>query len=222
MSEVAKAVGQWIVSNLGWSAIIVLFILSCLFKITKKEIDPLGWVIGWFGKALTKDVRKDISDLKTETHEKFEEVKHDRASKIEELKSDYEKKISALREDLDSFEKRTDSGIDEMKAGTVENCERLKKRMDEMEAAHQKSNDMQTVMQIKAHVLDFANSCMNHRKHTKKDFENIIEENTLYESLVEKYGLKNDIYKDDYSYILEVYHKCRAEGNFLNETPVEV
>ena len=218
MSEVAKAVGQWVVGNLGWSAIILLFLLSCLFKITKKEIDPLGTVIGWIGKALTKDVRLDVSDLKTENEKRFEEIKKDRAEKIEELKTDYNNKISELRTDLDGFKKQTDSGLNEMKTGTVKNCETLKKRLDEMEASNQKSNDMQTVRQIKAHVLDFANSCMNKRKHTKLDFENIIDENTQYEELVKKYNLVNDVYKEDFSFIMKVYHKCQEEGSFLKES----
>lgn len=206
MSEVTKAVGQWIVGNVGWSVLIVLFILSMLFKITKKEIDPLGWVIGWFGKALTKDVRKDISDFKKSTEDN-----------LDDLKKDYNKKITDLRDDLDAFEKSTNKSIGEIKTGTVRNCESLKKRLDKMENASIRSNDMQTIRQIKAHVLDFANSCMNHRKHTKKDFENIIEENTLYESLIKKYKITNDVYTEDFRFIMDIYHKCQKEGSFLNE-----
>lgn len=206
MSEVAKAVGQWIVGNVGWSVLIVLFILSMLFKITKKEIDPLGWVIGWFGKALTKDVRKDISDFKKSTEDN-----------LDDLKKDYNKKITDLRDDLDAFEKSTNKSIGEIKAGTSKNCESLKRRLDKMEKASIRSNDMQTIRQIKAHVLDFANSCMNHRKHTKKDFENIIEENTLYESLIKKYKITNDVYTEDFRFIMDIYHKCQKEGSFLNE-----
>ena len=163
MGEIGKAVGGWIVANAGWSVIILLFLLSGIFKITKVELDPVGWILGWFGKTLTRDVRKDVAELKAQSSQKFNEIKIDRAAKIEELKNDYEKKISDLRTDLDSFEERTNTSIDEMKHGTTLNCEILKGRLDQME----KSNDMQNVRQIKAHVLDFANSCLNHRKHTK-------------------------------------------------------
>lgn len=218
MSEVTKAVGQWIVGNVGWSVLILLFVLSMFFKITKKEIDPLGWVIGWFGKALTRDVRKDVSDLKKSTDDKFEEIKKDRSDKVDELKKDYNDKIRGLRDDLDSFEKSTNKSIDEIKIGTAENCEKLKKRLDEMESASIRSNDMQTIRQIKAHVLDFANSCMNHRRHTKKEFENIIEENTTYEGLIKKYRIKNDVYAEDFKFVMDVYHQCQKEGSFLNES----
>lgn len=218
MSEISKAVGQWIVANVGWTVVIGLFILSCIFKITKIEIDPLGWVVGWIGKMLTKDVRKDVADLKSDTNDRFKEVKIDRAKKIEELKTDYNKQIADLKDDLDSFEKRTNKSIDEMKTGTTTNCELLKVRLDKME----RSNDMQTARQIKAHVFDFANSCLNKVKHTKKDFENIIRENEEYEKLVERYKLVNDVYTEDFNFIMKVYHKCQDENSFLSESDVDV
>ena len=214
MGEVSKVVGQWIVGNVGWSILIFLFILSCLFKISKIEIDPLGWLIGWFGKMLTKDVRKDVSDFKKDTDEKFKEIKSDRAKKIDELKHDYNAKISELRTDLDAFEERTNKSIGDMQKGTKGNCQLLKRRLDAME----KSNDMQTVRQIKAHILDFANSCMNGRLHTKKEFDNIIDENTQYEALVKKYKLKNAVYAEDYAFIMKIYHKCQEKNSFLRDS----
>lgn len=213
MGEISKAVGQWIVGNVGWSVIIFLFILSGLFKITKIELNPIGWLISWIGAQLTKGVRVDLANLRTETNQKFEEIKVDRAIKIEELKADTDAKISALREDLDSFEERTNVSIDEMKTGTSLNCELLKNRLNEME----RSNDMQTVRQIKAHVLDFANACLNHRRHTKQEFDSVIKENEEYEELVKKYDLKNNVYDEDYKYILKIYHRCQDENSFLRD-----
>ena len=219
MGEISKAVGQWILANVGWTVIIILFLLSCFFKIVKKEIDPLGAVIGWFGRMFTKDVRTDVAQLKTDTEKNFEKVKQDRAEKIKELKDDYDKKISSLRQDLDEFEENTNKNINSIQTGTHENCVLLQQRLDAME----KSNDMQTIRQIKAHVLDFANSCMNGRKHTVKDFRNIIKENKDYETLIKKYNMKNDVYTDDFEYIMEVYHDCKQNRSFLmyNGEPIE-
>jgi len=219
MGEISKTIGQWIVGNVGWTVLIILFLLSCLFKIAKKEIDPLGWVIGWFGRMFTRDVRKDVADLKVETQKKFDEVKKDREAKVNELKNDYNEKIADLRADLDGFEASTNASINSMKHGTNTNCELLKTRLDQME----KSNDMQTVRQIKAHVLDFANSCMNGRRHTVREFRNIIKENKEYESIVAKYNLENDVYKNDFEYIMEIYHDCKKNRSFLmdNGEPFE-
>ena len=239
MSELVKTLGQLAVNNLSLAAIIiivvVLTVFKGLFKIARKEIDPLKWLGSKIRNTLTKDVRKDISDLKDETHGKFDEIKKDRKSQVDGLRADNEKavaalrkdvmsmkqdtndKIGELRQDLDSFEERTNSSIDEMKTGTALNCETLKKRLDDMQAAQQKSNDMQTIQTIRSHILDFANSCFNKRKHTKLEFENVIEENKLYKKLIEKYQIENDVYKEDYDFILKVYHKCQEEGSFLKE-----
>lgn len=194
-AEFGKNIAQWMLSHLGLSIIIFLFILSCLFKLTKREIDPLGAVISWIGRKLTKDLRTDVEGMKCNT----------------------DKRISTLKTDLDNFEKKTSKDIDEIKKGTAKNCAELKVRLDEMETAQQKSNDMQTVQTIRAHILDFANSCFNKRKHTKREFENIIDENTLYEELVKKYNIKNNVYKEDYDFIMKIYHQCQEEGSFLKE-----
>lgn len=189
MGEISKAVGQWIVSNVGWTVIIVLFLISGLFKIVRIEINPIGWIIGWIGKHFTKDVKNDIADLKKDTNQK----------------------IADLREDLDAFEQKTNESISQMKTSTGVNCELLKARLDAME----KSNDMQSVRQIKGHVLDFANSCRNGRKHTMEDFKNILAENDEYEALVEKYHIKNNFYTEDIRFIKDTYQKCLRENNFL-------
>lgn len=191
MSEVSKAVGQWIVNNLGWTVIILLFVLSGLFKITKIEVNPIGWIISWIGKNLTSDVRKDVAGLK----------------------KDYGNKIQALKDDIDAFEQRTNTAMDEIKSGSQKSCEELKKRMNQME----KSNDLQTVRQIRAHILDFANSCMNGRKHTQKDFDNIFEEDKEYTKLVKKYRIRNARYKEDFDFIKTCYHKCLENNSFLKE-----
>ena len=216
MGEISKAVGQWIVANVGWSVIIFLFIISGLFKIVKIEINPIGWLVGCIGKALTKDVRNDISALKESTDQKFKDIREDRIIKIAELKGDYEQQIKDLRDDLDEFERVAKEKLAVAREESAMNCNSVTSRLDEM----QKSNDMQTVRQIKGHVLDFANSCLNGGKHTKQDFENIIKENEEYEELVKKYGLRNDVYTEDFKYIMDIYHKCQKEHSFLKSKDV--
>ena len=213
MGEISKAVGQWVVQNVGWTVVIILFLLSGLFKITKVEIDPLGWIISLIGNALTKGVRMDLANLREETNTRFEEIKTDRAEKIEELKSDYDRKITALRDDLDVFEESTIASMEEVKSKAAGTFDLLNNRLNEME----RSNDMQTVRQIQAHVLDFANACLNHRRHTKQEFDSVIKENEEYEELVKKYGLKNNVYAEDYQYILKIYHRCQDENSFLKD-----
>ena len=213
MGEISKAVGQWIVANVGWSVIIFLFFLSGLFKIVKIEINPIGWILGKIGNALTKDVRNDISLFKEDTDKKFKDIKDER----KEVLKGYDKQIQDLRNDLDDFEVKAKNGIIKNREDCNSNYDKLSSRIYEM----QKSNDMQTVRQIKQHVFEFANSLMNKVKHTKKDFDNIITENQDYEAFVEKYGLVNDVYTEDYEFIMKVYHLCQENNSFLKENDFE-
>ena len=192
MGEALKPVGQWIAQNVPLTVLFVLFLFSVFFKIPKKEIRPIEWFIGWLGKHFTRELRKDI----------------------QVMKDDSNKQIKDLLTDLDAFEERTNKAITNIQNGTTDNCETLKAKLALME----RSNDMQTLRQIKAHILDFANSCMNKRRHTKQDFENIIRENEEYEHIVAKYDdITNDVYTEDYNYIMKIYHKCQDEGSFLKD-----
>jgi hypothetical protein len=195
VAEITKTVGQWIVANVGWSILIFIAILSGFFKIAKIEIDPLGSLIGWIGKKLNQETNK----------------------RIDELKADSNQQIKDLRTDLDDFEKNTNEAMTSIQKTSASNCRAVKHEVEEIK----KSNDMQTIRQIRAHVLDFANSCMNHRKHSKQDFENIIDENTLYENLVEKYKIKNKVYEEDYKFIMKIYHYCQDNNSFLSDPDAE-
>ena len=192
MGEALKPVGQLIAQNVPLTVLAVIFLFSVFFKIPKKEIRPIEWFIGWLGKHFTRELRKDIQVMKDYSN----------------------KQIKDLRNDLDAFEERTNKAISDIQTGTTTNCETLKAKLALME----RSNDMQTLRQIKAHILDFANSCMNKRRHTKQDFENIIRENEEYEHIVAKYDdITNDVYTEDYNYIMKIYHKCQDEGSFLKD-----
>lgn len=75
--------------------------------------------------------------------------------------------------------------------------------------------DMQRIANIKAVVLDFANSCRNNERHSKEEFTYVLSENDVYEELIKKYNLINNVYREDFAYIKEVYHRCLHENDFL-------
>lgn len=65
-------------------------------------------------------------------------------------------------------------------------------------------------------ILDFANSCMNGHRHTKEEFEHIIDLHTQYEDTIVKKGMKNGRVELAFQYISELYDKCLHENSFLN------
>ena len=195
MGEILKPAGQLIAEHVPLAVLVAILLFCLFFKIPKKEVRPIEWLIGWLGKHFTRQLRLDIQSMKEDSN----------------------RQIQDLRSDLDAFEERTNRSINDIQEGTNANCTILKNRLGDME----RSNDMQTIRQIKAHVLDFANSCLNKRRHTKQDFENIIHENEEYEKLLEKYtDLTNDVYTEDFKYIMKVYNKCLEERSFLKDEEI--
>ena len=139
MQDNLKTVMEWLGGNWGWAiAIFCLF-----FEISPIKLHPISAVLGWIGKKMTGDIRKDLSDL---------------------------------REDVDK----------------------------------------QRMANIRAQVLEFANSCLNKRKHTKEEFDHIITENAEYEELIKRYNVKNEVYKEAYQYILRLYQRRMDRGDFLS------
>lgn len=83
--------------------------------------------------------------------------------------------------------------------------EDVSERIDKIEL-----NDMRSA------ILDFSNSCMNERRHTKEEFEHIIDLHSQYEEIISKRGLKNGRVDLAFRYISELYTKCLNENSFLD------
>lgn len=78
-----------------------------------------------------------------------------------------------------------------------------------------KDLDEQRMSSIRSLVLDFSNSCLNKRRHTKEEFDHILEENKTYEKLVEKYDVENDVYTEAIDYIKRIYRRRMDKCDFL-------
>lgn len=68
---------------------------------------------------------------------------------------------------------------------------------------------------IRWEILDFANSCRNGRKHTKDEFEHIIELNDKYKKLLKETNDKNGVFEAEYDYIYETFKERQRLNDFL-------
>lgn len=68
---------------------------------------------------------------------------------------------------------------------------------------------------IRYEVLSFANSCRNGGRHTRDEFQHIIDLNDKYEKLLEETNDTNGVFTEEYRYIVNLYHKCQIENDFL-------
>lgn len=87
----------------------------------------------------------------------------------------------------------------------------VEKRLDEQ----RRSIDENEMDRIRWEIFDFANECRNHTRHTKDEFQHIISLNSKYHALLDKYGEENGVFDAEYKFIVELYHKCQVENDFL-------
>lgn len=64
-------------------------------------------------------------------------------------------------------------------------------------------------------ILDFANSCMNKRKHTKEEFDFIIGECDKYEKYCADNNIQNGVADASIEEVKRIYKRCLAENSFL-------
>jgi hypothetical protein len=66
-------------------------------------------------------------------------------------------------------------------------------------------------------ILEFCNSCMNGRKHTKEQFEFVIKQCDEYEKYIEENGIKNGVVDAATKEIRRLNLKCIQENSYLRE-----
>lgn len=64
-------------------------------------------------------------------------------------------------------------------------------------------------------ILEFANSCMNHRRHTKEEFDHVIDTCDKYGKYIEAHKLKNGQVDVAEEYIKDLYKQCIRENDFI-------
>ena len=192
MGEIFKPAGQWIANNVPLTILIALLLFSIFFKIPKKEVHLLTWLLSKFGNALLVGIKKDIKDLRDENSEKFDQLKADTDTRITQL------------------ETSTNAKIDEIVKANDSNCKKMQVRLDEIE----KKQDMQSADRIRAHVLNFAEDLRRGNTRTVEDFDVILKEDETYEAIMEKYEEKNNVYSHAIKFINKKYDEFNDTDGF--------
>lgn len=193
MGEIFKPVTQWISTNVGWSVLLGLFILSLFFEFSKIKLSPITAFFKWIGDRLTAGLKIEISELRENTDKRFDEMKAETDQNLKELKDS------------------VNASMAELTAKSNLNDSEFQRKLNEIE----EKQDKQICSRIKAHVLNFSRQCRNGEKHTFEDFKNIISENQEYQEIIERHGWKNDVYKLDFDYIMADYNRRVENDDFL-------
>ena len=92
--------------------------------------------------------------------------------------------------------------------------EQLQSISDKLEDVSERIDKIE-IDNTRSTILDFANSCMNERKHTKEEFEHMFDLHDQYMKTIEERGIKNGRMDMAYKYISDLYLQCVNENRFL-------
>ena len=81
--------------------------------------------------------------------------------------------------------------------------------------AHIKADEVEKLETKRRDILDFANACMNGRKHTQEQFKFVIKKCDEYETYIEKNDVKNGEISSAIEEIRRLYKKCIQHNSFL-------
>lgn len=109
---------------------------------------------------------------------------------------------------------RKDAVKDREKKEDSETVQMLKKILDKQNEIEERV-DRNEIKRLRWEILDFANSCMNKRRHTKEEFDHIMEVHSEYESLLDGLGESNGKVDIAYGFIKDLYAQCIRENDFL-------
>lgn len=121
-------------------------------------------------------------------------------------------KINPLSAAFKWIGKVSNKDIDEKLVGMSTKLEDVSGRINTIE----NRIDMIEVNNMRTQILDFANSCMNGRKHTKEEFEHMIDLHTTYCDIIKEKKIVNGRMDLAYQYISELYVRCLNENSFLD------
>lgn len=94
----------------------------------------------------------------------------------------------------------------------------IDKKVTEIETkldAHIKADEAEKLETKRRDILEFANSCMNGRKHTQEQFKFVIKKCDEYETYIEKNDVKNGEISSAIAEIRRLYTKCLQNNSFL-------
>ena len=108
MSDIVKPVGLWLGEHIGFTVLAVLFVFSLFFEFSKIKLSPITAVLNWIGTRLTKDIKADIANLKTDTEQKIADLETATEKGMEEVRKEAANNCLSMKSKLEEIELRQD------------------------------------------------------------------------------------------------------------------
>lgn len=107
-----------------------------------------------------------------------------------------------------------------LNARTEEKVDSLSRKVEALNkelTKHIADSEINSLQDTRRDILNFCNSCMNKRKHTKEEYDFVIAECDAYEKYIECNDVKNGVITAAIKEIKRLYEKCIQENSFLKE-----
>lgn len=107
-----------------------------------------------------------------------------------------------------------------LNARTEEKVDSLSRKVEALNkelTKHIVDSETNTLQDNRRDILNFCNSCMNKRKHTKEEYDFVIAQCDAYEKYIECNDVKNGVITAAIKEIKRLYEKCIQENSFLKE-----
>lgn len=112
-----------------------------------------------------------------------------------------------LREKLDELERQQNT----LKEAVNTLGADMERRFNESDIAA----DTKEAKLLRSRIIEFADSCRVHQKHTKTAFENITRDYDDYVEYCKKRNIPNHFIDAEFEYIKDVYAECQEENKFI-------
>lgn len=116
----------------------------------------------------------------------------------------------------EQFNAKLDAKLDTVRGEIVVLDKKIDYVQDEL-SKHITESEIKSLQDTRRDILDFCNACMNNRKHTKEQFDFMIQECDEYEKYITKNDVKNGVIEAAIKEIRRLYEKCIQEHSFLKE-----
>lgn len=127
----------------------------------------------------------------------------------------------------EKFNSHIDAKMDAVKSELKEDIDGLTTKIDSINTdlsgvrtdldTHIADSRMKSLEDTRKDILDFANACMNNRKHTKEQYEYMVDQCDKYETYIKENNIKNGVIEEAIGEIRRLYHERRRKNDFLKE-----
>ena len=107
-----------------------------------------------------------------------------------------------------------------MNARTIAKVDALDQKVETLAkefSKHIADSEFKSLQENRRDILDFCNSCMNKRRHTKEEYDFVLAQCDVYEQYIESNGIKNGVISAAIREIRRLNDKCIQENSFLKE-----